>query len=182
MEREEEGGGGERVTNRGRSFETNEIPSFEASDGWETSGEPVRRKASRRRATLVRMRTTLNERSLTSHAINLEEEKRRFAKCGTRRNAFHLGVSRDESVRILRVTLCLLWPRGFVARSSNAISLSLSRLTEKERRERSESGRFRRIGKRKGDSSLPLPFFLSLSLKIDNPVPTRTRLRAVRRE
>lgn len=85
----------------------------------------MRRKASRRRATLVRMRTTLNERSLTSHAINLEEEKRRFAKCGTRRNAFHLGVSRDESVRILRVTLCLLWPRGFVARSSNAISLSL---------------------------------------------------------
>lgn len=74
-----------RVTNRGRSLETNEIPfrserSRRTTDG--KRGESVRRKASRRRATLARMRTTLNERSLTSHAINLEE-KRRFAKCGT---------------------------------------------------------------------------------------------------
>ena len=161
MEREE-GGGSERVTNRGRSFETNEIPSFEASDGWETSGEPVRRKASRRRATLVRMRTTLNERSLTSHAINLEEEKRRFAKCGTRRNAFHLGVSRDESVRILRVTLCLLWPRGFVARSSNAISLSLS--SHRERTKREERKWTISSNRKEKRRFLPTPAFLSLSL------------------
>lgn len=66
-----------RVTNRGRSFETNEIP-FRS----ERRMESARRKASRRRSTLARMRTTLSERSLTSHAINLEE-KRRFAKCGT---------------------------------------------------------------------------------------------------
>lgn len=159
-----------RVTNRGRSFETNEIP-FRS----ERRMESARRKASRRRSTLARMRTTLSERSLTSHAINLEE-KRRFAKCGTALRVPSRCIEGRVGPHSSRNPLPPLASR--VRRASVPTRSLVSPIGRTKRGVKVDD--FVESKREKESRFLPSPCLSFLFPKVDNPrLATCTRLRIV---